>query len=43
MIDQNLVLFESNPDFADNSRALYDYIIDKTDFKTFGLLRIRLC
>ena len=39
MIDQNLVLFESNPDFADNSRALYDYIIDKTDFKTFWVVK----
>lgn len=39
MIDQNLVLFESNPDFADNSRALYDYIVDKTDFKTFWVVK----
>lgn len=39
MIDQNLVLFESNPDFADNSRALYDYIIENTNLKTFWVVK----
>ena len=39
MIDQNLVVFESNPDFADNSRALYDYIVKNTELSTFWVVK----
>ena len=39
MIDQKLVIFESNPDFADNSRALYDYIVKSTELRTFWVVK----
>lgn len=29
LIDSKLVLFESHPDFSDNSRALYEYMQKK--------------
>lgn len=39
MINCKLVVFESNPDFSDNSRALYDYLVAHTDYKCFWVIK----
>lgn len=38
LIDSKLVLFESHPDFSDNSRALYEYMQKNTDYKCVWLV-----
>lgn len=35
MIDPKLIVFHSSPDFSDNSRALYDYVVNNTDYEPF--------
>lgn len=37
-IDHKLIVFESNPDFSDNSRGLWEYITHHTDYKTFWVV-----
>lgn len=37
-IDQKLIVFESNPDFADNSRGFWEFIINNTDYRTFWIV-----
>ncbi len=39
IIDNNLIVFESMPDFADNSRGFYEYIKSNTSFDTFWIIR----
>lgn len=34
-INNNLIVFESSPDFADNSRGFWEYIRKNTHFETF--------
>ena len=34
MVDEKLMVFESNPDFSDNSRGLWEYVHNNTDFET---------
>ena len=36
--DKSLIVFESNPDFADNPRGFYEYIIKNTGYKTFWVI-----
>lgn len=38
MIDQKLIVFHSSPDFSDNPRALYDYVVDHTDYVPFWVI-----
>lgn len=37
-----LVVFESSPDFSDNSRAMYEYLKEKNDYKLFWCVRDEL-
>lgn len=37
-INENLLVFESNPDFSDNSRGFWDYINKHTNYKTYWVL-----
>ena len=39
LIDRKLMVFESNPDFADNSRGLWEYVVANTDFRTFWVVK----
>ena len=34
MVDEKLMVFESNPDFSDNSRGLWEYVHNNNDFET---------
>ena len=34
-IDKNLMVFESRPDFSDNSRGLWEFVVKNTSFRTF--------
>lgn len=38
-IDNNLIVFESNPDFSDNPRAIYDYAIKNSEFRCVWITR----
>lgn len=38
-IDNKLMVFESHPDFADNSRGLWEYVEEHTDYATFWIVR----
>lgn len=38
-INDNLMVFESNPDFSDNSRGLWEYIEKNTDYETFWVIK----
>jgi len=38
-INNNLIVFESSPDFADNSRGFYEYIKSNTNYETFWIIR----
>ena len=38
-IDKNLIVFESSPDFSDNSRGFWEYIDKNTDFDTFWIVK----
>lgn len=38
-LDNKLIVFESSPDFSDNSRALYEYIAFNTEYKTFWVVK----
>lgn len=37
-IDEKLIVFESNPDFSDNSRGFWEFVINNTDYKTFWVI-----
>lgn len=37
--DRKLIVFESDPDFSDNSRGLWEYIHRNTDYKTFWVVK----
>lgn len=38
-IDYKLIVFESHPDFSDNSRGLWEFIDKNTDYTTFWIVR----
>lgn len=38
-INNNLIVFESSPDFADNSRGFWEYIRKNTHFETFWIIK----
>lgn len=38
-IDYKLMVFESHPDFSDNSRGLWEYVDKNTDYTTFWIVR----
>lgn len=38
IIDSKLIVFESNPDFSDNARGLWEYIVRNTEYKTFWVV-----
>lgn len=38
-INNNLIVFESTPDFADNSRGFYEYIKNNKEYETFWIIR----
>lgn len=38
-INNNLIVFESDPDFSDNSRGLWEYITNNTNYETFWVIR----
>lgn len=40
-IDEKLIVYESNPDFSDNSRGLYEYVKSNTDYQSFWIVRDR--
>lgn len=39
MVNNNLMVFESNPDFSDNSRGLWEYVVHNTNYDTFWIVR----
>lgn len=38
-IEKDLMVFISSPDFADNSRGLWEYVVKNTNYKTFWIIR----
>lgn len=38
-VDEKLMVFESTPDFSDNSRALWEYVDKNTDYATFWVVK----
>ncbi len=38
-VDKKLMVFGSTPDFADNSRALWEYVTKNTDYETFWVIQ----
>lgn len=38
-INDNLIVFESNPDFSDNSRGLWEYVTKNTSYDTFWVIK----
>lgn len=38
-VDEKLMVFESTPDFSDNSRALWEYVDKNTDYATFRVVK----
>lgn len=38
-LNENLIVFESDPDFSDNSRGLWEYISKSTNFETFWIVK----
>ena len=38
-VNKKLMVFESAPDFSDNSRALWEYVVENSDFKTFWVIK----
>lgn len=38
-IENDLMVFISNPDFADNSRGLWEYVVKNTNYRTFWIIR----
>ena len=40
-VDKKLMVFGSTPDFADNSRALWEYVTKNTDYDTFWVIQDR--
>lgn len=38
-INNNLIVFESNPDFSDNSRGFWEYIAKNTNYETFWVIK----
>lgn len=44
MIDQKLIVFHSSPDFSDNPRALYDYVVENSNLEPFWVISdARMC
>ncbi len=39
MVDNKLMVFESNPDCSDNSRRLRDYVKNNTDFEISWIVK----
>lgn len=39
MVNEKLMVFESNPDFSDNSRGLWEYVNNNTDFETCWVVK----
>lgn len=39
IIDKKLMVFESTPDFSDNSRGLWEYVFENTDYRTFWVIK----
>lgn len=37
--DKKLMVFESCPDFSDNSRGFWEYVVKNTDYKTYWVIR----
>ena len=33
------MVFESCPDFSDNSRGFWEYVVKNTDYKTYWVIR----
>ena len=42
-INKKLMVFESSPDFSDNSRGLWEYVKKNTDYETFWVIKIKKC
>lgn len=40
-VDKKLMVFGATPDFADNSRALWEYVTKNTDYDTFWVIQDR--
>ena len=38
-IEKDLMVFISSPDFADNSRGLWEYVVKNTNYKTLWIIR----
>lgn len=38
IINKKLIVFESNPDFSDNSRGLWEYVNNSTDYETYWVI-----
>lgn len=38
-INKKLMVFESSPDFSDNSRGLWEYVEKNTDYETFWVIK----
>ena len=39
LVDKKLIVFQSDPDFSDNSRGLWEYVVKNTDYKTFWVIK----
>lgn len=39
IIDKKLIVFKSEPDFSDNPRGLWEYIIKNTEYDTFWVIK----
>lgn len=39
IIEKDLMVFISSPDFADNSRGLWEYVVKNTNYKTLWIIR----
>ena len=37
--NNKLMVFESCPDFSDNSRGFWEYIVKNTEYKTYWVIR----
>lgn len=40
-IEDKLIVYESNPDFSDNPRGLYEYVKEYTDYQSFWIIKDR--
>lgn len=39
IINKKLMVFQSDPDFADNPRGLWEYVVKNTDYETFWIIQ----